>query len=94
MATKSKTLADFKAIHDPNVVVPSKIRKALEAMTKNGPENWEYEGEFIRLAGISTTQMGAFRDQFVEHIVETSGKQAKRVWFGSTKAAAKARGEL
>lgn len=92
---KAKTLADFKAAHDPNVIVPSKIRAALAAIEKEGPEHWLYEVEFIKLAGVSTTQIAAFRDQFAAHIVEapgSHGKIGKRVYFGSVKVAAKLRG--
>lgn len=93
--SKAKTLADFKAAHDPNVIVPSKIRVALATIEKDGPENWVYELDFVKLAGISTTQLAAFRDQFAAHIVEapaTQGKSTKRVYFGNAKVAAKLRG--
>jgi hypothetical protein len=96
MATKPKTLADFKAAHDPNVIVPNKIRVALAAIEKEGPENWLYEADFLKLSGLSTTQLAMFRDQFAAHIVEAagtrSGKSAKRVYFGNAKVAAKLRG--
>jgi hypothetical protein len=95
---KGKTLADFRAIHDRNVVVPTKIRAALAAMeAEGGPENWDYEQAFIKRAGISVTDLGAFRDQFAAHIVETSrtgsASHSKRVWVASAKAAAKFHGE-
>lgn len=96
MANKPKTLADFRAAHDPDVIVPNKIRIALEAIEKDGPENWLYEGDFLKLAGLSTTQLAQFRDQFAAHIIEAggsrSGKSAKRVYFGNAKVAAKLRG--
>lgn len=86
-----KTLDDFRAAHDKNVIVPTKIKAALEAMLKEGPENWHYEADFIRLAQISQTDMGMFRDHFSEHVVETSGKSAKRVWFADPKVAQRVR---
>lgn len=91
--TKSvgKTLADFRSAHDKNVIVPSKIKKALSDMESEHPENWCYEADLIKRAGISQTDMAAFRDQFADHIVETSGKTSKRVWFASAKVAAKVR---
>lgn len=92
MPPKPKTLSDFKAVHDLNVVVPAKITAALTAMEKEHPESWEYEGDFIRRSGISTTQMGQFRSQFEKYIVETSGRNPKRVWFATEKAAKAARG--
>ena len=89
--TAAKTLADFRSAHDKNVIVPAKIRKALAELEKAGAENWSYEADLIKLAGISQTDMSMFREQFAEHIVETSGKTNKRVWFASAKVAAKVR---
>lgn len=90
---KYKTLADFRAAHDRNVIVPAKIRKALADMAAEHAENWAYELDFMRRAGISQTDIGLFRPQFEQHVVETSGRNPKKVWFGSAKAAEKARGE-
>lgn len=95
MASKVKTLADFKAAHDPNVIVPNKIRAALAAIEKIGPEHYEYEVDFLKLSGISTTQLAMFREQFAAYIVEapaSQGKSTKRVYFGNAKVAAKLRG--
>jgi len=93
----AKTVADYRAAHDQNVIVPNKIRKALEAIAAEGPENWEYEADLMKRAGISQTQISTFRDQFAAHIVETGATHAssrsRRVWFGSAKVAAKVRGE-
>lgn len=90
---KGKTLADFRAAHDRNVIVPAKIRAALSKLSAEHAENWVYEADLLKLAGISTTDIGMFRDQFAEHIVETSGRNAKRVWFATAKAAKVARGD-
>jgi hypothetical protein len=93
---KVKTIADFRSAHDPNVIVPNKIRAALAAMLKEGAEQWEYEGEFIKRADVSQTQMGAFREQFIDHIIEApstaSGRSGRRVWFADAKVAKKLRG--
>lgn len=96
MKKPAKTVADFRASHDPNVIVPNKIRKALETIAAGGAENWEYEGDLLKIADISVTQLSQFRDQFAAHIVEAPGthkRTARRVWFGSAKVAAKVRGE-
>ena len=87
-----KTLADFRSAHDPDVLVPAKIRKALDDMRAEGEENWEYENDLMRRAGISTTYLSRYRPQFEAHIVETAGRNPKRVWFASPKVAEKARG--
>lgn len=92
-STKPKTLSDFKSAHDRNTVVPAKINKALIAMLKEHAESWEYEKDFMTRAGISTTDLGQFRDQFEQHIVVASGKNPKKVWFADPKIAKKARGE-
>lgn len=92
----TRTAADFRAAHDPEVIIPTRIRAALDAMVKEGPEHWEYEADFIRRAGVSQTQIAAYRDQFAAHIVETGhagGRSPKRVWFGDAKVARKLRGE-
>lgn len=91
----TKTLADFKAQFDPDVVVPNKIKAALASLLKEGPESWEMEAEIIKRAGISQTQMSAYRGQFEKHIVSarSPGKDGKRIWFADAKVAAKARGE-
>lgn len=91
----AKTIADFRAAHDPAVIVPNRITTALAGLLSEGPEQWEYEVDFIKRAGISPVQIGQFRDQFKDYIVETSNSSRRtgvRVWFGSVKAAAKARG--
>lgn len=89
---KVKTLADFRAAHDKNVIVPAKIQAALDEMAKESPEQWEYERELLSRAGLSVTDLALFREQFAGHVVETSGKNAKRVWFATKKAASAARG--
>jgi len=94
MPAKAKTLADFRSVHDRNVVIPQKINNALVAMFKEGAENWEYEVDFVRRAGISQTDLGQFRAKFEDNIVNVgSERNPKRVWFADKKAATKARGE-
>lgn len=81
-----KSLDDFKRSHDKSFIVPSKIRAALKGL---GPRGWAYEVEFIRLAGLSTTDLAAYRDQFEEHLVLVD--RIKRVWAGSETFAAELR---
>lgn len=88
-----KTLADFRAAHDPNVIVPARIKKALAEMRAENRENWLYEGDFLKRASVSALHASSFRDEFAAHIVETRGHNAKRVWFADPKVAAQARGE-
>jgi len=94
-SNKPKTLADFRAAHDPDVMIPNRIRAGLAAIEKEGPEHYLYESDFLKLTGISTTQLAAYREQFAAHIVEASlhggSRSSKRAYFGSAKVAAKLR---
>jgi len=92
-ATRGNTVDAFRAAHDRDIIVPRKITEALGRMAKEGPEHWLYEADFIKLAGISQTDMGAHRDTFAKHIVTTTGRNPKRAWFHDAKVAAKLRGE-
>lgn len=90
MKQKPRTIADFKASHDRETVVTTKVRAALEALAKVGPEHYEYEGDFIKLAKISQTDVTLVREKFKDHIVEAAavhGKTARRVWVGNLKTA-------
>lgn len=93
---KARTLAEFRAVHDRNVVIPDKIKAALAELLKIGPEHYEYESEFIKRAAISQSDIGAFREQFADHVLEAKipgkGSNARRVWFGDKKVAARLRG--
>lgn len=89
--SQARTLDDYRAAHDKNVIIPNRIRAALDEMLKEGQENWAYEAEFIRRAGISQTDMGLFRDHFAEHVVEAKNDRAKRIWFADAKVAEKVR---
>ena len=76
-------LTDFRAAHDKSFIVPAKIRAGLEALG----ESWEYEAEFLRRCGLSTTDFSIYRDQFVEFWIQTGGKSPRRVWAGTVKFA-------
>lgn len=95
MASKARTAADFKAAHDVSVIVPTKIKAALAALLKIGPEHFEYDEGFRALCGIQAKQLADFRDQFKTHWFITTGRSSnkggKRVWFGNPKVAAKLR---
>lgn len=95
--TKARTAADFKAAHDPNVIVPTKIRVGLAALLKVGPEHFEYDEGFRVLTGLQAAQLATYREQFKQHwfmtqTTKASGsKTPKRVWFGNAKVAARLR---
>lgn len=95
MAKPARTVSEFRALHDVQTVLTNKIKAALTAMLKEGPENWEYESDFVRRAGLSNNQIGAFRDAFADHVVETPSiarGNPRRVWFADPKVARKVRG--
>jgi hypothetical protein len=87
----TRTLADFRAAHDPDVIYPARIKAALAEMLVEGAEIWEYEQDFLRRAGVSNNYISPYREAFADHIVETGGKQPKRVWFADPKVAKKVR---
>lgn len=87
-----RDVSEFRSQHDRAYFIPKRIE---DAITKLGPDSWEYEQPFMKLAEISSTDMGAFRDSFHEFIVEVSargsGGAKKRIWCGSKVLAAKFR---
>jgi hypothetical protein len=88
--TRGKSLEEFRQAHDKNYIVPRKIK---EALAKLG-ESWEYEVDFMKLAGVSTTDLVNFREQFEEHIVTVKvngSSHRKNVWAGTVAFAAKLR---
>lgn len=87
-------LDEFRKQFDKNVIVPDKIRAALEKLAKRRKDGtaWETELQFLKTAGLSTTDLATFRDAFAEYHVNVGTERApKRVWFGSRLAADKAR---
>ena len=91
---KAKTLSDFRAAHDKNFIIPKRIESALKSLADDSPEAWEYEIEFIKRAGLATTQLAEFRDQFEDFIVtvaSTHSRGGKRIWCGTKALAAKLR---
>jgi len=94
MTTKpGKTIADLRAVHDKSVLIPNRIREALEALAARGDE-WAYEQEFMALVkpGISSPDISKYRDQFVDFWAELPGSKSSRscrAWFASKKLANK-----
>lgn len=101
-----RNLTTFRASHDPAVIIPNKIKAALEKLRKDGgDEAYAYEVNdpsggvaFCKLADVSAMHLGQFRDQFADHVVEVkqdigSRRGPRRVWFATVKAAQVARGE-
>lgn len=91
--TKAKALSDLLAVHDDNVIIPTRLRARLAAMLKLGPEEHDYEQKFLKDAQVSNNKIGGFREQFKAHIVIPPGA-TKRIWFADPKVAAKFRNAI
>lgn len=92
--TRAKTLADLRAVHDDSVRIPNRIKARFAAMLKIGPEEHDYEQDFLRAAGVANHKIAPFREQFKAHIVSVADgktRNRKRVWFADAKVAAKFR---
>lgn len=94
---KAKTLADAKRLHDPDTVIRTKIESRFAEMLKIHPEEWDYEIDFIRGAGISQKNASDYREHYKKHIAVTekiSGERSgKTLWFADPRVAAKFRGD-
>ena len=75
-----KNLMEFRKLYDKSYIVPQKIKAALSKL-KN---NWEYENNFYRLAGVSLSDLGNFRDEFSDHLVVLKDR---RIWAGTKETA-------
>lgn len=80
-----RSLSEFRATHDKSYIVPKKIRDGLAKLG----EGWEYEMNFAKLAGISLSDLAAFRSLFEEHLVVVD--RTRRAWAGTKATAAKMR---
>jgi len=83
-----RSIAEFRNTFDKNTIVPAKIKAALKAL---GPNGWEYELQFVRLAGLNQADLGNFRDMFADFIVPLKDRRA---WAGSKKTAIELKGML
>ena len=78
----------FRAAHDRNFIIPRRIKDAIERL---GADSWEYEQPFMKMAELSATDIGMFRAEFLDFIVEVGARNKKRVWCGSKALANKLR---
>jgi hypothetical protein len=88
---KGKTIADLQAAHDKNVIIPNRIRAALDALLSSD-DAWAYEIDFMKLSKppLGSQDISKYREQFAEYWAEmpsVNGKsQIRRVWFATTDA--------
>jgi len=79
---RGKTLSDFRNTYDKATIVPAKVKAALKEL---GAAGWEYEVAFAKLAGVSLSDLGMFRDEFAGYVVNL--RDSRRAWAGSEKTA-------
>jgi len=82
-----RSISEFRELHDRGFIVPRKIKQALAQL---GPDGWDYEIDFARLAGVSLIDLGVFRDQFESHWL-VIGRSGKRAWAGTAATAKRLR---
>lgn len=90
MATKAKTLEDFMKDNDRDTVVRTKIKAALSALLKIGPEEHESETDLAKRAGLQLVEVTRMREhkEFHRHVAfvpKLMGRKARYVWFGDPK---------
>jgi hypothetical protein len=83
---KKKPLSEFRALYDKSYIVPNKIKSALKELA-NG---WEYEVEFAKTAGVTLSDLHAYREQFIDFVVQIE-KNGRRAWAGSKSLATQMR---
>ena len=76
---RPKGLEEFKRTYSKAVIVPGKVRAALE---KLGPDGWLPEQDFARIAGISSFDLGLIRSEFEDNWFQHP-RDSKRFWAGS-----------
>jgi len=82
-----KDIMEFRKLHDKSYIVPDKIKTALSKLK----DNWEYENNFYKIAGVSLNDLSNFRDEFSDYIVVLKDR---RIWTGSKNTAKLLRGML
>lgn len=60
---KGKTLEQFRAAHDRKLA----LKKRAEAAFKSLGNSWEYEGDFVKRAGMSISDWGAIRGDYADY---------------------------
>ena len=83
---EGRSLAEFRAEHDKDFIVPKRIKEGLKALGGG----WEYEVQFAKTAAISLSDLNAYRSLFEQHVVVVN-RAGKRAWAGTKEVAAKMR---
>ena len=83
-----RSLAEFRATYDKDVIIPTRVRAALKALGAG----WEYEVQFAKLAGVSLSDLGNYRSQFADYVVTL--RESRRAWAGTVATATAMKGML
>lgn len=96
----AKTLDDWRASHDRRTVVLTRLQAAIDKMNAEyGPEHWEYEADFIKLADVNQNDCSKYRGELAAFTAISKPIGARRsrsdkiAWFATKNAAAEARGD-
>lgn len=81
---RKMSLEDIRSKHDLDYIIPQAIEKAIE---KLGEEYSLYELDFCKLAGISTSNIAKYRDQYEEYWCTPRDSKTTRIWCGSVEMA-------
>lgn len=77
-----RSLSDFRSAYDKDFIIPTKIKDGLKTLAGG----WEYEVTFAKIAGVSLSDLAAYRDQFAAYVVVVK-RDGKRAWAGSASMA-------
>lgn len=94
-----KTLADLRAVHDKAVVIPNRIKSAIDKLAAVSWQEWAYESDFKLLTEprLCDKDLSDYREQFKEFwalLPSSNGKRdAKKVWFATERALCEWKGE-
>lgn len=80
-ARGARSLSEFKATYDKSYIVPRAIKAGLKSLGGG----WEYEVAFAKMINVSLQDLGAYRDEFVQHVVAL--REGRRAWAGKASVA-------
>lgn len=89
--TNTLSLDDLDTRYNPNVIIPAKIKAALEKLGDSAM----LADDFRKLAEVGIAQLAQYATQFEDfQIVVRDNAKPKTLWCGTAKFAAKAKERL
>ena len=77
-----KSLTDFRQTYDKDTIIPRKIEAGIAEIGTG----WVYESEFVRIAGVTYSDLGMYREAYADHVVYIK-RESKRAWAGTPELA-------